>query len=46
MENLIPTIKDYTHFLECATKKFNIDINSARNLYGKFTYLQWHKLLN
>jgi hypothetical protein len=46
MKNLIPTIKDYTHFLECAKVKFNIDINTARNLYGKFTYLQWHKLLN
>lgn len=46
MENLLPNIQDYRHFLESAVKKFNIDINTARNLYGKYTYKQWIQLLN
>lgn len=46
MENLLPTIKDYTHFLECAKVKFNIDINTARNNFGKCNYQQWGYILN
>ena len=46
MKNSIPNNSDYTHFLKCAVEKFDIDINTARDLFGKYNYQQWNDILN
>lgn len=43
--NILPNCFDYANFLNLAVSKFNISINDARNLYGRFTYSQWNKIL-
>jgi hypothetical protein len=44
--NVLPTVSDYTNYLNKVVNKFNISINEARNRYGKLTYKQWNNLLN
>jgi hypothetical protein len=45
MEDLLPTVSDYTIFLHKAVSKFNLPIKEVRNKYGLYTYKQWEELL-
>jgi len=42
----LPTSMDYADFLRKICAKEKIDIETARNKYGQFTYREWNKLLN
>lgn len=44
-KDLLPTISDYSFFLDEVEKKMKISRDEARNKYGKYTYSQWKKLL-
>jgi hypothetical protein len=44
--DLLPTVLDYSIFLQQVVEKFSISITAARSRYGQFTYKEWHKLLN
>lgn len=43
--DFLPTISEYSHFLDEAVKRLKITRDEARNQYGKFTYGQWKELL-
>jgi hypothetical protein len=43
--NVLPTVKDYIYFLNQIQIKNKITNQEARKLYGKFTYVEWFKLL-
>jgi len=43
--NVLPTVKDYIYFLHQIQIKNKITNQEARKLYGKFTYVEWFKLL-
>lgn len=45
MENKLPPILQYQRYLYSAVEKFKIDINTARNKYGKLTIKEWDLLL-
>ena len=45
MQDKLPTVSDYSRFLNIASFKFKITINEARNRYGLFTCSQWTNLL-
>lgn len=42
---MLPTISEYSSFLDRAMNKFNISRDEARNKYGKYTEEQWRELL-
>lgn len=44
-KDLLPTVTEYSHFLDKATEKLNISRDEARSKYGQFTYGQWKELL-
>lgn len=44
-KNTIPSVEDYRVLLHKAVEKFNIPFDKAREMYGRFTYEQWNKLL-
>ena len=44
-KDFLPTITEYSFFLDKAQSKFNITRDEARNKYGKFTHGQWKELL-
>lgn len=44
-KDFLPTITEYSYFLDKAESKFNITRNEARDKYGKFTHGQWKELL-
>lgn len=44
-KDLLPTISEYSYFLDKAEEKLKITRNQARDLYGKYTYGQWKELL-
>jgi hypothetical protein len=44
-KDLLPTVADYTHYLDKATEKLKISRDEARNKYGLYTYFQWSELL-
>ncbi len=43
--DLLPTVNEYSHFLDEAVKRLKISRDEARNQYGKFTHGQWKELL-
>jgi hypothetical protein len=43
--NVLPTVMDYSNFLDIIQRQTNIAKEEARKLYGKFTYVEWFKLL-
>ena len=44
-KDFLPTISEYSHFLDEAQKRLNITRDEARNKYGKYTHGQWKELL-
>lgn len=44
-KDLLPTISEYSYFLDEAEKKLKITRDEARDKYGKYSYGQWKKLL-
>lgn len=44
-KDFLPTITEYSYFLDKAENKFNITRNEACDKYGKFTHGQWKELL-
>lgn len=44
-KDFLPTINEYSYFLDEAQKKLNITRDEARNKYGKYTHGQWKELL-
>jgi hypothetical protein len=44
-KDFLPTISEYSFFLDKAQEKFKITRNEARDKYGKFTHGQWKELL-
>ena len=44
--NKLPPIKLYSELLSTAVDKFKININSARNKYGKYIIDEWKELLD
>lgn len=43
--DFLPTISEYSHFLDEAVKRLKITRDEARTNYGKFTHGQWKDLL-
>jgi hypothetical protein len=41
----LPTVSEYSKYLQIAIKKFGITIDEARSRYGLFTTSEWEKLL-
>lgn len=41
----LPTVTEYSHFLDEAVKRLKISRDEARSKYGQFTYKQWKELL-
>lgn len=44
-KDLLPTVTEYSYFLDKATDKFKITKDEARTKYGLYTYGQWKELL-
>ncbi len=44
-KDFLPTISEYSHFLDKAVEKLKITRDEARDKYGKFTHGQWKELL-
>lgn len=44
-KDFLPTISEYSYFLDKAQEKLKITRDEARDNYGKFTYGQWKELL-
>jgi hypothetical protein len=44
-KDYLPTVMDYTKFLDKITIQLSISKEEARNKYGRYTYQQWYKLL-
>ena len=44
-KDFLPTISEYSYFLDEAQKRLNITRDEARNKYGKYTHGQWKELL-
>lgn len=44
-KDFLPTISEYSFFLDKAQSKLGITRNEARDRYGKFTHGQWKELL-
>lgn len=44
-KNYLPTISEYSYFLDKAESQLKISRDEARDKYGKFTYGQWKELL-
>ena len=45
MDEKIPTVKNYTNYLNVASTRFNLSLNDCRNKFGMFTVKQWLNLL-
>ena len=44
-KDFLPTISEYSFFLDKAEEKLKITRDQARDLYGRYTYGQWKELL-
>lgn len=44
-KDILPTVTDYSYFLDEAVKRLKITKDEARDNYGKYTYGQWKELL-
>lgn len=44
-KDFLPTITEYSHFLDEAEKRLKISRDEARDKYGKYTHGQWKELL-
>lgn len=44
-KDFLPTISEYSYFLDKAVEKLKITRDEARNKYGLFTHGQWKELL-
>ncbi len=41
----LPTVMDYSNFLNQIQTHKNISRDEARTMYGQFTYTEWYELL-
>jgi len=44
-KDMLPTITEYSHFLDEAQKRLKITRDEARDKYGRYTHGQWKELL-
>ena len=44
-EDMLPTVMQYSRYLDIAQNKFGISREQARRKYGLYTIGQWNKLL-
>lgn len=42
----LPTVSDYTKYLNIASLRYNMSLDECRDKYGLFTYKQWYELFN
>ena len=45
MNDMLPTVSEYSRFLDIAQNKFRISREQARKKYGLYTIGQWKRLL-